>query len=565
MSVGKQVAVPRPNLERDGQVIPIRPGAPQSYSNPFEPKQPNFWKRPPDHAFKELPLIFEHHQDTWPIVDGAITALELGDFTQASLLWDAMMMDSRLSAVMETRVDALLSNEVELIVPGLTEGEEPEGLQAEVNADILANWPRMFPRASLASLHRWGLGISVGLGEMLWQTVDGSPQPQLKVWHPQNLYWRPDTKAFYLITWDGIVELAPGNGQWLLYAPYRNHYGFAEPNLLRTCNRTWLVRNFAWRDLARWGEVYSQGVKLLKGPETRAQSPDKTTIISAAKNLSSEPLIFLPQPDKKEETGWDLSLMPVHEGTGAQTIIETIKECNSDMAIRVLGNNLPTENKGGSLAATKQHHSDMQRGRILADDSRLCEFIRDQALRPYVLYKYGSGAVAPLPHFKVEPPDDMESRSTVFLSLAQGLVAMTTAGAPVDKRALLERFDVPTIVVTDAEGNEIVDPAPKPKPDQPGAAPVEPAPGEGPENAEVRSDTDGQGDASPSNKTAPKQPGAKPTNEAPSAAPQKVKRKKTHDVGDPSAIPQHEDDESKNEGVTLPDTDTQPKRARKPR
>lgn len=457
-----------------GHVVPMRPTLPiddaerrraerdeeedleQAADSANTPVQPAWWKRVPTEQWLELPLIFQHHWLTWPAVDQAISALEYGWFQQASLLWDAMLMDDRISGCIETRVDALLSNEVKLRTPGLKEGEEATGLQAECNAKILELWETMVPRATASSVIRWGLGPGIAPTENVWDRGEGLWVPQMKVWHPQNLYWRADTKSYWLITWKGTIELKPGNGQWGIFAPYRNHYGYVEPTLLRSLNRVWLQRLYGWRDLARWSEVYALGVKRLYVPQSAQGTPDKTTAVRHAKNLASESVMELPRPDDGKG-GFDLDMMPTNDGTGVMGIIEQIKECDSSIAIRILGQNLTTEMKsGGSLAAAKVHQTTMQRGRIASDNVKFCSFVRDTLLKPFVLYNYGTSVVVPIPYYEIDPPEDKKDETEALKNVAQAIAALLAApvATPIDIRALAEKYDLPVV------GEDLGDEAP---------------------------------------------------------------------------------------------------------
>jgi hypothetical protein len=141
-------------------------------------------------------------------VRAALSSLEGGNFQAAAALCDAMDLDDRISGVLDTRVRALLGLDQEWGDPDEESASEDTTVQAFRDA-----FPQIFPKAQLAELLRWGIRIGVGLGELVWFDRDGkyTPTPRLKVWHPQFLTWRWDTRSFWVTTATaGNVEVTPG-------------------------------------------------------------------------------------------------------------------------------------------------------------------------------------------------------------------------------------------------------------------------------------------------------------------------------------------------------------------
>jgi phage gp29-like protein len=381
--------------------------------------------------------------DTVGQVKSALTQLEAGIFISGAQLVDAMGRDDRISAVLETRVRGLLGLDMKW-------GDD-EDVDAELDQHAKAlqeAFPAMLPDDAQAELLSWGIMLGVGVGECIWYDRAGkyTPVPRLKVWHPQFLTWRWDTRSFWLSTQTGNVEVTPGDGHWVLYAPYGVQRGWMH-GLVRSLAVPWLLRQYAMRDSARYGEAYGQPVKQAIVP-SNGSKPDKDTFLLQVAALAAESTLLTPQSvgPGGEESKFDFKLHEL-QGKGHEVFEAQLRRADTNIAVKILGQNLTTEagtGTKGSLATAKVH--DRVRQDVLEfDDKTLSHCLRDQVVRPWAAANYGDPELAPVFRRHTEPPEDKSQDSATALSLSQAVNTFKMAQAPVDARKLLENFDLPLL------------------------------------------------------------------------------------------------------------------------
>lgn len=438
--------------------------------------------RPSFRRYVELPITVRHAWEGYGIVDQALISLEQGQFQEAALLSDAVYTDDRVIGCLSTRINGLFGLPLEFKYPGqdgqhssvkpVAPSDPADGDDAPTervgpsNADddkamelkktivglVEANWEKMIPGAAAREQMRWGILLNAGLGELVWDWGrDGILWPTLKTWNSQFLYWRWDTKSYWLIHQDGQTEVRAGDGRWVLFSPTGHNHGWLY-GIIRALGKLWLDRVFAFRDWARASEKYSLGILKGKVP-ANASASDKRAFENAMTNLPNESFVLLPQMKKEEGTGFDVEMMETDSAVNWQTFKERVHQLDTSIAVCLLGQNLSTEvsGSGGSRAAAQVH--DNVRGDFLkADDEIWSSMVRTQILTPWVSYNFGDLIAAmgrevtefvPEVTHKVEPPEDLEKQSKAIFNIAQAIQGL--AGTEADIHALLDDHGIPVI------------------------------------------------------------------------------------------------------------------------
>lgn len=378
-------------------------------------------------------------------VRSALQSLEGGSFLAAAQLCDAMDLDDRISGVMDTRVRALLGLDQEWGDPDDDAASEDTTVQAF--RDV---FPQIFPRPQLAELLRWGIRIGVGLGELVWFDKAGkyTPTPRLKVWHPQFLMWRWDTRSFWVTTQQaGNVEVTPGDGRWILYTPHGEQRGWMH-GLVRPLALPFLIRQYANRDSARYSEAYGMPVKQAIVP-MGGDLADKERFLTEISALATESTISTPQEDAGPGQVSRKFDFKFHElmGKGHEVFTAQVHRANTDIAISILGQNLTTEagtsGSHGAYAATKVH--DRVRVDVLEFDAEtLGPCLKDQGLKPWSVVNLG-GVEPPEFHWITSPPEDQAAKTLAIDQLADAFDKFETAQVPIDKRQLAEEYGLPLL------------------------------------------------------------------------------------------------------------------------
>jgi phage gp29-like protein len=398
----------------------------------------------------------------------------LGHFRMAALLADSMLEDDRISGVLSTRVNALLGCELEL----QPKGDKRRG--QSVADEIADGFDEMFQREQLAQVVRWGLLLGLGVAERIWSYENGRWSFKLKTWHPQFIYWRWDTRSFWVSTQDGQVEIPEdgGRGRWLVFAPFGYYRGW-NYGLIRPLKTAYLVRQLGYRDWARYSEVHGTPIKkAIVPPGTTPE--DRSRFMALLGMLGSEAVVELVQ-DGDSGQKFDLELLEAQANTW-QAFEGLVKQADASIAIAVLGQNLTTEVGGGSRAAATVH--DSVRHDILDLDAKtLGAACRATGLVDWAKVNLGDESLAPLPVWQTEPPADQQKAADTLQKLGGFLGAVKASGAPVDVRALLEQMGVPTLTEAQqqaaekkrAEQAQAIKGQPEPQGDLEDGEPEEPA------------------------------------------------------------------------------------------
>lgn len=421
-------------------------------------------------------------------VKAALADAQVGRLYMAADLMSSLLLDGRIQQAFKKRADALFRNEVEFLAgAGRRKNMTIHALEA---AD---DYSAAFPESELRQLKIWGEGLGVGLGELVWKRL---PQhgdrdiPVLKVWHPRwlrwddwNHRWMLQVRADENPTGQPEIEIKPGEGKWILYTPY----GVNRPwmwGLWFSLSTFWLLKQLSLADMAAHNKAHGSPQFVGKTPIEQVTKEKRDEFVGMLAEMVARSSIVLPK-------GWELDLLEcAHDSSEA--FERAIKLADTSFDIAILGNNLTTEVTGGSLAAANVHR-EVQGDQAASDDGALCGCLHDQALVHWSEYNYGASAAAPLPHYAVEPAEDLKSEAETINALSAGLQKIDAMLAPqgleVDMVAMTERYGIatrkrttpdPALVAAEAAAKALEQtqgpnaPDPKQAPAKPGAAGVPP-------------------------------------------------------------------------------------------
>ncbi len=431
-----------------------------------DPPEPG--RKPVTARFRDLPIVGSTSFDDVDSVRAALSQFELGQFWQSAQLVDAFGVDDRITGVVQTRLDALFGLPLE--ISGRRTGKKPTKIAARAQRE----WQSWFADAELKKLLKWALYLRVGVGELIWDTTDGSYwSPRFKAWDPRYLFWRWDTRTFWLVTMDGPVEVTPGDGHWIIYAPDGYARGWMSGYIRSLC-LLFMIRRWAVRDWARYSEVHGLPIKKAKVP-AGLPPEDKEAFLSDLETLGSEGLVRLAVDEQGR--GFDLELLEAasnsHEG-----FRQLQEKCDECIAVDVLGQNLTTSVKGGGSYAAANVHDRIRLDRVEADSKSLGECLSEQALLPWAVYNFGDRELAPRVRWSTKIEEQRSVTAETWGKAGDALSKLAKArqtlkdgkrvGLNIDLEAVAATFRVPLV-----EGNPFVE-LPEPAPERPGAKPGEP-------------------------------------------------------------------------------------------
>lgn len=370
---------------------------------------------------REIPIVTT--QTGWTImqVRQAIECLTTGLFDGPAQLVDAITGDSRVHSAFQQRIGGLLGRRIDHRIPKEFEDSPlaKECLQAWEN-----HWHNMASEPVLGDMQVWGFGLGFWVGQQLWDTSGPYWKPYLVPFHARYTYYHWLFRRFIAITMDGQVPIEPGDGHWILHAPYGNYRGWMR-GAIRAIAPWWLARNYALRDWARYSERHGM-------PIGKAITPFGADVGAINKfrsdlsNLGQESIIQLPQSPEAEIGKYDLTWLETTDQAwdGFQGLIS---QCNAEITLAVLGQNLTSEVKEGSFAAARVH-ADVRQTILEADARALSQTIYTQMARPFAAINFGNPDLAPVTCWDIIPYEDNKVNADVLYQFCNALKALKDAG-----------------------------------------------------------------------------------------------------------------------------------------
>lgn len=379
---------------------------------------------------REIPVITTQTHWAWGEVRAALDDMRVGIFDRPAQLAEAILWDGRVQAAMGSRTGGLLGRPVK-IEPAdnaRVRGSRAAREVADAWSDV---WPSIARESSMAQLHRWGVML-FGLAQLTWDTSVTPWVPHIVPFHPRYTYYQFVFRKLIAITLDGQMPVTPGDGHWVLHAPFGEHRGWMSA-AMPALAQPWIQRNFAYRDAARYCERH--GFPMLRAKVPAAADPRQiATLRNALVNVGQESVLELPQA-VDGQTGYDVDYLEPTSATW-ECFGESIRLCDADITLALLGQNLTTEVKEGSFAAARVH-GDVRQAFIEFDNRALAQTIYTQIARPFALLNYGDADLAPWTSRDIMPYEDNASLAQTFSSFAAAVLALRNAGVELEDPAAL--------------------------------------------------------------------------------------------------------------------------------
>lgn len=403
------------------------PGSPRTDDPAFQP---------PKDPLKDLAKLTERAQiihreipnlsvqQGWSISDvrGALTDLSAGLFDRPAQLQDAIAADSRVQSAMRSRSGGLLGRPVSFSVPARLKNDKTAQKCCEA---WQRHWPQMAAEASLMDILETSGSLGFAYSQVLWDTSRKVWLPYLQTFNPRYGYYHWPERVHMAITMDGQTPITPGDGHWLLHAPYGEYRGWMR-GALRALAQWWLARNYALRDWARYSERHGFPIMLADTP-FGADPIDVAMYTSQLAGIGQESVLQLPGgPDIQKYGKYDLRYLEPNDANWL-AFQALINQCNDEITLALMGQNLTTQVKEGSFAAARVH-ADVRQGILEADARSLAKTIHTQVARPFAALNFGDAKYAPLIKWDVRADEDMKTKAGTFQSFSTALLQLRSAG-----------------------------------------------------------------------------------------------------------------------------------------
>lgn len=363
-------------------------------------------------------------QTGWSIaqIRGALVEFVTGQFDRPSQLLDAVIADSRVQSAMKSRSGGLLGRPVRFKLPKKYEGDETA---KKCLSRWERHWPQMAAEPAMLDLLETSHGMGFSYAQILWDTSGKTWYPYLQSFSTRYSYYFWPTRDHVATTLDGPVVITPGDGKWVLHAPYGRYRGWMR-GALRALAQWWLARNYALRDWARYSERHGFPILLADTP-FGADPDDVVAYGTALQGLGQESVLQLPGgPDLTKYGKYDLRYLEPRDRSW-QGFQELIGQCNDEITLALLGQNLTSQVKEGSFAAARVH-ADVRQAILEADARALAKTLYTQVARPFAALNFGDADMAPVITWDVRPQEDLEQKAKTFQAFSGALQQLRNAG-----------------------------------------------------------------------------------------------------------------------------------------
>lgn len=395
-------------------------------------------------AARDLPVhIIEEFRNPLQVRD-VLRRHAQGDFSRSAWLVDAMLTDARIAGCLEARINGLQGLTFEMQPAA---GQRPNRRRQRAVADeALKMWREGVQLADRVNLLTWGVVLGVGIGQLRWEKTARKWKPYLEVWHGSSYRWSWERRCYQVQTLDqGLVDVTPGDGQWVVYTPYGYEAGWLRA-LVRRLAVPFCGRLFGQRDLLRNSEVQGNPSRVAKYPRT-AEKDEIHSFIRALAALATDSVVSIPLNPGDGMLGveqvpqYSVELLEA-KGRPYEVFRLLLDRMDADIAIAICGQNLTTEVKGGSYAAANIHQS-VRTDYIKRDGEQATELFREQVLKPWTIVHYNDSALTPIPWWDTEPPINLKARATTLKELGLAIEALRDKGRlNVKAEALADEFNL---------------------------------------------------------------------------------------------------------------------------
>lgn len=371
-------------------------------------------------VYRELPLI--SIQNTWTVdqARGALYAHQTGIFYSSGQLYDSILGDDRVTATLGSRISGLFGREVRF-EPANDSAAAKECLDAWRDKA----WPCLSGGSGFVQLHTYGIGMGFAHAQLCWDTSGDVWLPHARPWHPTYTYYHWPSWRYRALSLDGEIAINGGDGKWIEHVPFGAYRGWVR-GAIRALTEPWMLRHFAFRDMARFSEVHGQPIRKAWTPAV-ADPVERAQFQEAVGRLGAETTLLLARGvDPQNGDGYDLELLEAKDRAW-EVFGGLIDRCDMAIVLALMYQNLTTEVQGGSYAAANVH-ADIRDSALQADNTAWKHTIHHQIARPFAWLNFGDPDLAPYTCWDVEPRAHIEGNANMFQKFGTAIEVMRRGG-----------------------------------------------------------------------------------------------------------------------------------------
>jgi phage gp29-like protein len=399
-------------------------------------------------VYRDLPLIQSIIEWQTGQMRAALRSHMWGIFEQSGQLVDATLGDDRVQATLGSRISGLFGREVRFR-PANDSSAAKEVLDAWVKA-----WPGFATASAMTEMQAYTIMMGWEPAQLVWGPMSGVEYcPYMRPWHPRYTYYHWPLRRFIALSQDGQLPIIPGNGKWVLHAPFGEYRGWIR-GAVRAVSEPWQMRQWALRDWARFSEVHGMPIKKAVVPAS-ADEVQRDAYSTALAQLATETTVMVSQGNDGMNR-YDLELLEAKD-TAWEAFPGLRDHCDMAIVLAIMFQNLTTEVKGGSFAATTAH-MDIRQGGLQFDNAAWRWTTWQQVARPFAWLNFGDPNLAPITDHDVTPREEYEHNAKQFLEFGKAVQVLRQGGVKFVDTEELRRFCKERFGLDGLPDFELVDP-----------------------------------------------------------------------------------------------------------
>lgn len=342
---------------------------------------------------------------------------------QMQLFEEMEEKDPHIASQLQTRKNAVTGLDWEIIPFG----------EEQLDKDVSA-----FVDVALSSVKNWqdtlfdlldAVGKGIAISEIIWGYANGQVVPKEIIHIPQKLLLWDAKDELRLSTQDNITGMPLVPNKFIVHQ-YRARSGHpARAGVLRVCAWMYLFKNYSIKDWVAFAEVYGMPLRLGKY-SAAASEDDKKALAMALIRLGSDAAGIIPDSA-------DITFMEAQKQTSIDVFETLARYCDEQSSKAIVGQTLTADSGGGSYAQSKTHN-EVRHDLTVADCKALAATLKEQLIRPLVLYNFGPFAASRLPtiHFACEIPENLKLLTEIYSSIC-------SMGVPIPLGHIYSKFGIP--------------------------------------------------------------------------------------------------------------------------
>lgn len=327
-------------------------------------------------------------------------------------------------------------------------GGSPEArLALEGNDDVGSEFDVLFPRSEAGNVMAWGYTLGVGLGQFVdpyratyappeksepliaHEQPDGSYAvgqplapvrpvganctPSLLAWDPRWLRWQWWDDTWWLMTAAGEIRIRPGDGEWLLFTPYKRVRPW-EFGAWKSLVLAFVMMRDGIFDRARHAEMLAP-VRVGTVPLGTSE-PQRQRFAEQIRLMQRFPWFVLPP-------GLDYKVVATSGNDITGVYKAMIDWGESDVMVRLTGNKVMVEGSPGFSKGDFQQRVTSSLRQSYAMDWADCA--RNQGICWWTADNY-PGHLAPRVNYNTDPPEDKDAEIARVGALGDALGKLET-------------------------------------------------------------------------------------------------------------------------------------------